>query len=64
MSGCKKVVLKGRGCGGQVVSVLPYNYDDPCSKLADVYCYYSEKMFEINEKEAEDGPFKKKLYQT
>ena len=39
----------GRG-GGQVVSVLAFNSDDPSSNPAKVYCSYSLNCLKINKK--------------
>ena len=60
-----KIVFKvGRG-GGQVVSVLAFYSDDPCSNPAEVY-NLSVKMLlkrtKINKKETRVGPFFKKTF--
>ena len=48
----------GRG-GGQVVSVLALYSNDLSSNPDEVYSFYSEKLFEMNEnkKVTGDGPF-------
>ena len=48
----------GRG-GGQVVSVLALYSNDLSSNPDEVYSFYSEKLFEMNEniKGTGDGPF-------
>ena len=39
----------GRGGGDQVVTVLPFNSDDRSSNPAEVYNFYSIKLFVMNE---------------